>query len=197
MSRKMNQKILSRHTRISKKYKKKEKQKRHIYSQKHVRLRLARTAKYSVLEPGAAHKAALISNSKANKKTFTNKKQSNKKYPSIHPYFMKRRAESPLILTQHGMERMAERNISLKELQMTKMHGKIRRSQTKGGKARWKVQYENIVYMTNKTQNTVITAYKLSSSWENESQQENRRKISAKKQLNKEAIHNQMLLNII
>ena len=179
MSRKMNQKFLSRHTRISKKYQKKEKQKRHIYSQKHVR-----------------HKAALLSNSRANKKTFTNKKQSNKKYPSIHPYFMKRRAESPLILTPHGMARMAERHISLNELQITKMHGKVRRSQTRGGEARWKVQYENIVYMTNKTLNTVITAYKLSSSWENESQQENRRKISAKKQLNKEAIHNQMLLNI-
>ena len=181
MSRKMTQKVLSGHTRISKKYQKKERQKKNIYSQKHVR-----------------HKEVLLNKKKSNN-AILNKKQSIKK-------LIKRKAESPLILTQHGMTRMADRHISLNELQMTKKYGQVCRSHNKGSQARWKIQYENIVYMTDRTLNTVITTYKLpSSSWKNNNQnlnckkhkKEDRRTISAKKQLNKEAIHNQMLLNII
>jgi hypothetical protein len=192
MSRKMTQKVLSGHTRISKKYQKKERQKKNIYSQKHVRHK-------EVLLNKKKSNNAILNKKQSNNKNFNNKKQSIKK-------LIKRRAESPLILTQHGKTRMADRHISLNELQMTKKYGQVCRSHNKGSQARWKIQYENIVYMTDRTLNTVITTYKLpSSSWKNNNQnlnckkhkKEDRRTISAKKQLNKEAIYNQMLLNII
>ena len=127
MSRKMTQKVLSGHTRISKKYQKKERQKKNIYSQKHVRHK-------EVLLNKKKSNNAILNKKQSNNKNFNNKKQSIKK-------LIKRRAESPLILTQHGMTRMADRHISLNELQMTKKYGQVCRSHNKGSQARWKIQY--------------------------------------------------------
>lgn len=60
------------------------------------------------------------------------------------------------IPTVHGQERMAERDVQLRELQAAKKHG----TAIPAGDGCWKYEYDGVVYVTDATQKRVITTYR-------------------------------------
>ena len=66
-----------------------------------------------------------------------------------------------VIPTPHGRARMAARAVSMKELQTAKKYGTITRARDdqRDGTARYKIEYNGIVYITDRTQKRVITTY--------------------------------------
>ena len=67
-----------------------------------------------------------------------------------------------VIPTPHGQARMDERAVSIEELQRAKMYGTITRARDgRDGEARWKVEHEGIVYITDWTQRLVISTYRV------------------------------------
>ena len=82
-----------------------------------------------------------------------------------------RALECPLVPTRHARARMAERAITMDELQRTRMYGTVTRVRNgRHGVAprspRWKVEHEGIVYITDWTLTTVLTTYRLpSAAW--------------------------------
>ena len=66
-----------------------------------------------------------------------------------------------VIPTPHGRARMAARAVSTKELQTAKKYGTITRARDdqRDGTARYKIEHDGIVYITDRTQKRVITTY--------------------------------------
>ena len=66
-----------------------------------------------------------------------------------------------VIPTPHGRARMAARAVSMKELQTAKKYGTITRARDdqRDGTARYKIEHNGIVYITDRTQKRVITTY--------------------------------------
>ena len=66
-----------------------------------------------------------------------------------------------VIPTPHGRARMAARAVSVKELQTAKKYGTITRARDdqRDGTARYKIEHNGIVYITDRTQKRVITTY--------------------------------------
>ena len=66
-----------------------------------------------------------------------------------------------VIPTPHGRARMAARAVSVKELQTAKKYGTITRARDdpRDGTARYKIEHDGIVYITDRTQKRVITTY--------------------------------------
>ena len=64
--------------------------------------------------------------------------------------------------TAHGQSRMQEREVSLRDLQAAKKYGTITRAHdgVRGDK-RWKIEYGDVVYITDAQQKLVITTYQL------------------------------------
>ena len=83
---------------------------------------------------------------------------------------MRRRAGSSVILTPHGRARMAARAISQEEILRARRFGTIMRARDgRDGAARFKVEHDDIVYITDKTLKTVFTTYRLpSAAWKTE-----------------------------
>lgn len=83
---------------------------------------------------------------------------------------MRRRASSYVILTPHGRARMAARAITEQEILRARRVGKITRARDgRDGAARFKVEDDDIVYITDKTLKTVFTTYRLpSAAWKTE-----------------------------
>ena len=83
---------------------------------------------------------------------------------------MRRRASSSVILTPHGRARMAARAISQEEILRARRVGRITRARDgRDGAARFKVEDDDIVYITDKTLKTVFTTYRLpSAAWKTE-----------------------------
>ena len=83
---------------------------------------------------------------------------------------MRRRASSYVILTPHGRARMAARAISEEEILRARRVGRITRARDgRDGAARFKVEDDDIVYITDKTLKTVFTTYRLpSAAWKTE-----------------------------
>ena len=83
---------------------------------------------------------------------------------------MRRRASSYVILTPHGRARMAARAISQEEILRARRVGRITRARDgRDGAARFKVEDDDIVYITDKTLKTVFTTYRLpSAAWKTE-----------------------------
>ena len=83
---------------------------------------------------------------------------------------MRRRASSSVILTPHGRARMAARAISKEEILRARRFGTITRARDgRDGAARFKVEDDDIVYITDKTLKTVFTTYRLpSAAWKTE-----------------------------
>ena len=83
---------------------------------------------------------------------------------------MRRRASSYVILTPHGRARMAARAITEQEILRARRVGRITRARDgRDGAARFKVEDDDIVYITDKTLKTVFTTYRLpSAAWKTE-----------------------------
>ena len=66
-----------------------------------------------------------------------------------------------VIPTPHGRARMAARAVSVKELQTAKKYGTITRARDdqRDGTARYKIEHNGIVYITDRAQKRVITTY--------------------------------------
>ena len=66
-----------------------------------------------------------------------------------------------VIPTPHGRARMAARAVSTKELQTAKKYGTVTRARDdqRDGTARYKIEHNGIVYITDRTQKRVITTY--------------------------------------
>ena len=66
-----------------------------------------------------------------------------------------------VIPTPHGRARMGERAVSVKELQTAKKYGTITRARDdqRDGTARYKIEHNGIVYITDRAQKRVITTY--------------------------------------
>ena len=80
---------------------------------------------------------------------------------------MRRRAGSSVILTPHGRARMAARAITEEEILRARRVGRITRARDgRDGAARFKVEHDDIVYVTDQTLKTVFTTYRLpSAAW--------------------------------
>ena len=64
--------------------------------------------------------------------------------------------------TAHGHSRMQEREVSLRDLQAAKKYGTITRAHDGArGDKRWKIEYGDVVYITDEQQKLVITTYQL------------------------------------
>ena len=83
---------------------------------------------------------------------------------------MRRRAGYYLIVTPHGRARMAARAISQEEILRARRFGTITHARDgRDGAARFKVEHDDIVYITDKTLKTVFTTYRLpSAAWKTE-----------------------------